>query len=251
MSLLEVKGLNLWYGDKKVLHDVSFEVGEGEILCIVGESGSGKSSILYSILGLLPEGSRVEGKIAFSGRNLLDLPEREMRKVRGREIGMIFQEPSSYLDPLFTVGSQIRETFESHFPQRKGEAYEKTIEAMRNAGIPSPEEKYKAYPHQLSGGLRQRVCIAMATVCGPKLLLADEPTTALDVSVQKRILNLFRKIRSEGKSVVLVTHDFGVVAEVGDRVVVLKDGRIVESGDVYRVFDRPKDSYTKMLLEAI
>ncbi len=251
MSLLKVEGLNLWYGDKKVLHDVSFEVEEGEILCIVGESGSGKSSILYSILRLLPESSRVEGRIMFAGRNLLDLSEREMRNVRGKEIGMIFQEPSAYLDPLFTVGSQIRETFESHFPNKKGEAYERTLEAMKNAGIPSPEEKYRSYPHQLSGGLKQRVCIAMATVCGPKLLLADEPTTALDVSVQKRILNLFRRIRSEGRSVILVTHDFGVVAEVGDRVVVLKDGRIVERGDVYSVFDSPKDSYTKMLLEAI
>jgi len=163
----------------------------------------------------------------------------------------VFQEPSSYLDPLFTVGSQIREAFLSHFPDRKREAYEKTLEAMRNAGIPSPEEKYGAYPHQLSGGLKQRVCIAMATVCGPKLLLADEPTTALDVSVQKRILNLFRKMKKEGRSVVLVTHDFGVVAEVGDRVVVLKEGRIVEQGDVYEIFDNPKDGYTKMLLEAV
>ena len=251
MSLLKVENLNLWYGDSKVLHDVSFDLNEGEILCIVGESGSGKTSILYSILGLLPEKARVEGKVLFSGRNLLGLPEREMRSIRGREIGMVFQEPSSYLDPLFTAGTQIRETFESHFPERREEAYEKTIEAMRSAGIPSPEEKYRSYPHQLSGGLKQRVCIAMATVCGPKILLADEPTTALDVSVQKRILNLFRKMKEEGRSVILVTHDFGVVAEVGDRVLVLKDGRIVEEGDVYRIFDNPKEDYTKMLLEAI
>lgn len=251
MSLLKVENLNLWYGDKKVLHDVSFDLEGGEVLCIVGESGSGKSSILYSILRLLPENAKVEGRVVFSDRDLLKLSEKEMRSIRGREVGMVFQEPSSYLDPLFTVGSQIKETFESHFPGRGKESFERTLEAMRNAGIPSPRERYRAYPHQLSGGLKQRVCIAMATVCEPKLLLADEPTTALDVSVQKRILNLFRKVRSEGKSVILVTHDFGVVAEVGDRVVVLKNGRIVESGDVYTIFDRPNDSYTRMLLEAI
>jgi len=248
MSLLKVEGLNLWYGDRKVLHDISFEVGEGEVLCIVGESGSGKSSILYSILGLLPRNSKTEGKVWFLGMNLLELPEEERRRIRGKDIGMVFQEPSSYLDPLFTVGSQIRETFENHFPSRKKEAYRKALEAMRNAGIPLPEEKYRAYPHQLSGGLKQRVCIAIATVCGPKLLLADEPTTALDVSVQKRILNLFRRMRSEGRSVILVTHDLGVVAEVGDRVVVLRDGRIVESGDVYSLFDNPKEDYTRMLV---
>ncbi len=251
MSLLKVENLNLWYGNSKVLHDVSFELKEGEILCIVGESGSGKSSILYSILRLLPETARVEGSILFFGKDLLKLSEKEMKKIRGKDIGMVFQEPSSYLDPLFTVGSQIKETFESHFPEGRKEAHLRTLEAMRNAGIPSPEEKFWAYPHQLSGGLKQRVCIAMATVCGPKILLADEPTTALDVSVQKRILNLFRKMKEEGRSVILVTHDFGVVAEVGDRVIVLKKGRIVEEGDVYRIFDDPKDSYTKMLLEAL
>ncbi len=251
MALLEVRSINLWYGDKKVLHDVSFHVGEGEVLCIVGESGSGKSSILYSILGLLPEGSRLEGSVRFRGTELTDLGEARMRKVRGRDIGMVFQEPSSYLDPLFTVGRQIAETYESHFPEDKGNSYLKAVEAMRRAGIPKAEEKFGMYPHQLSGGLKQRVCIAMATVCQPRLLLADEPTTALDVSVQKRILGLFRKLRSEGKSIVLVTHDFGVVAEVGDRVVVLKDGRVVEEGSVYEIFDRPKNDYTKMLLEAV
>ncbi|RLJ71571.1 peptide/nickel transport system ATP-binding protein [Hydrogenivirga caldilitoris] len=251
MNLLEVKNLNLWYGGNQVLHNVSFSLSKGEVLCIVGESGSGKSSILFSILGLLPENARVEGDITFKGKNLLQLKELERRRLRGKDIGMIFQEPSSYLDPLFTVGSQIAETYEGHFPDRKKESRRKSLEAMRRAGIPKAEDKFDMYPHQLSGGLKQRVCIAMAIVCEPELLLADEPTTALDVSVQKKILTLLRKLRSEGKSVILVTHDFGVVAEVGDRVIVLKEGKVVESGDVFEVFDSPKEVYTKTLLEAI
>ncbi|HIC96976.1 MAG TPA: ATP-binding cassette domain-containing protein, partial [Aquificaceae bacterium] len=228
MTVLKVEKLNLWYGHRKVLQDVSFEVGEGEVLCIVGQSGSGKSSILYSILGLLPPHARVEGSIYLMGDDLRKLGRKEMREIRGRKIGMVFQEPSSYLDPLFTVGIQISETLFAHFSKNAEEVRERTLKAMRRVGIPEPEKKYGMYPHQLSGGLKQRVCIAMATVCEPKLLLADEPTTALDVSVQKRILALFRKIRSEGRSIVLVTHDFGVVAEVGDRVLVLREGHAVK-----------------------
>lgn len=251
MTVLKVEKLNLWYGHRKVLQDVSFEVGEGEVLCIVGQSGSGKSSILYSILGLLPPHARVEGSIYLMGDDLRKLGRKEMREIRGRKIGMVFQEPSSYLDPLFTVGIQISETLFAHFSKSAEEVRERTLKAMRRVGIPEPEKKYGMYPHQLSGGLKQRVCIAMATVCEPKLLLADEPTTALDVSVQKRILALFRKIRSEGRSIVLVTHDFGVVAEVGDRVLVLKEGKVVEEGSVYDIFDHPKDPYTRELLAAI
>jgi len=251
MTVLKVEKLNLWYGHRKVLQDVSFEVGEGEVLCIVGQSGSGKSSILYSILGLLPPHARVEGSIYLMGDDLRKLGRKEMREIRGRKIGMVFQEPSSYLDPLFTVGIQISETLFAHFSKNAEEVRERTLKAMRRVGIPEPEKKYGMYPHQLSGGLKQRVCIAMATVCEPKLLLADEPTTALDVSVQKRILALFRKIRSEGRSIVLVTHDFGVVAEVGDRVLVLKEGKVVEEGSVYDIFDHPQDPYTRELLAAI
>ena len=251
MSLLEVKSLSLWYGENRVLYDVSFSLGRGEVLCIVGESGSGKSSILYSILGLLPDTAKVEGEILFEGRELTKMRESDRRRLRGKEIGMVFQEPSSYLDPLFTVGTQIAETYEGHFPEERSESRDRAIEAMRRAGIPKAEEKFGMYPHQLSGGLKQRVCIAAAIVCEPKLLLADEPTTALDVSVQKRILNLFRKFRAEGRSVILVTHDFGVVAEVGDRVVVLKDGRVIEEGDVYGIFDSPREEYTRALLRAI
>ncbi len=250
MALLSVRNLNLWYRNFQALKNVSFEVNPGEILCIVGESGSGKSSIFFTIMKLLPEYAKVEGEVIFEGKNLITLSEREMKKIRGKEIGMVFQEPSLYLDPLFTVGSQIEETYLAHFKNKKV-AYERTINAMRKAGIPRAEEKYRMYPHQLSGGLKQRVCIANAIVCEPKLILADEPTTALDVSVQRRILQLFRVLKEEGKAVIIITHDFGVVAEVGDRVIVLKDGEIVEEGDVFRVFDSPKHEYTKKLLAAL
>ncbi len=250
MSLLEINDLSLWYGDKRVLYDVSFTLEEGEVLCIVGESGSGKSSILYATIGLLPSNARLRGSIRFKGVELLELPESRKRKIRGRDMGMVFQEPSTYLDPLFTAGAQIEEAYRAHFPKAQ-DARQRALEAARLVGIPKAEEKLKMYPHQLSGGLKQRVCIAAALVCEPALLLADEPTTALDVSVQKRILSLFRRIRDMGKSILLVTHDFGVVAEVADRVVVLKEGKVVESGDVYEIFDSPKEDYTKLLLSAI
>ncbi len=248
MTLLEVKDLNLWYGNRQVLFGVDFTLGKGEILCIVGESGSGKSSILYSVMSLLPHYAKVEGKITFEGENLLLAGEDKKRSIRGRKIGMVFQEPSAYLDPLFTVGSQVEEAYKIHFPE-DANSKEKALQAMKKAGIPDPEEKYRLYPHQLSGGLKQRVCIATALVCDPPLILADEPTTALDVSVQKRILNLFFSLKEEGRSVILVTHDFGVVAQIADRVIVLKEGHIVERGSVFEIFDNPKDPYTKQLLE--
>ncbi|RME13407.1 MAG: ABC transporter ATP-binding protein, partial [Aquificota bacterium] len=220
--MLEVKNLNLWYGENHVLKGISFEVKEGEVLCIVGESGSGKTTILYSIMGLLPEGARLQGSIKFRGKELLGLSEREYRRIRGRHISIVFQEPSVYLDPLFKVGLQVEEAYVAHFG--KWGAKEKALEALRKAGIKDAERVYQSYPHHLSGGLKQRVCIAIATLCNPELVLADEPTTALDVSVQSRILRLFRDMKEEGRSVILVTHDFGVVAEVADRVMVLKDG---------------------------
>ncbi len=251
MSLLQVNSLNLWYGNDHVLKDVSLSLNEGEILCIVGESGSGKSSILHSITRLLPKGSRLEGEILFKGTDITSMKERDLKEIRGKEIGMIFQEPSAYLDPLFSVGSQIMEPLLAHKRVDRAKAKSLVLEAMAKAGIPKPEEKFSMYPHQLSGGLKQRVCIAMSIVCDPDLVLADEPTTALDVSVQKRILSLFRKMKEESRSVILVTHDFGVVAEIGDKVIVLKEGIVVEEGDVYEIFDKPRDPYTKMLLEAV
>ena len=247
--LLQVNGLNLWYGDKHVLKDINLHVSPGEILCIVGESGSGKSSILRCIMGLLPKGSKVQGSIKFKDKELVGLSEKEYRKIRGRHISMVFQEPSLYLDPLFKVGTQVEETYTAHFGKRG--AKERALQALKDAGIDDVERIYNSYPHHLSGGLKQRVCIAIATVCDPELILADEPTTALDVSVQKRILYLFKKLKDKGKGIILVTHDFGVVAEIGDRVIVLKDGIIVEEKDVYTIFDKPEHSYTKELLKAI
>ncbi len=247
--LLEVRNLNLYYDGNHVLKDINFELKEGEVLCIVGESGSGKTSILYSIIGLLPEKAKLEGSIKFKGQELVGLSEREYRSIRGRHISIVFQEPSVYLDPLYKVGIQVEEAYIAHFG-KKG-AREKALQALKKAGIKDVDRIYNSYPHHLSGGLKQRVCIAIATVCDPQLVLADEPTTALDVSIQGRILKLFRDMKKEGKSVILVTHDFGVVAEVADRVIVLKDGMVVEEGNVMSLFDNPKHPYTQKLLSAI
>ncbi|SNZ11158.1 ABC transporter ATP-binding protein [Hydrogenobacter hydrogenophilus] len=247
--LLEVNKLNLWYGNRHILKDISFSVDSGEILCIVGESGSGKSSILLSIMGLLPKGSRIEGSIKFKGEELLGLSEDQYRKIRGRHISIVFQEPSAYLDPLFKIGTQVEEAYIAHFG--KSGAKEKALQALKDAGIKNAETVYRMYPHHLSGGMKQRVCIAIATVCDPDLILADEPTTALDVSIQGKILSLFKHIRDKGKAIILVTHDFGVVAEVADRVLVLKDGCIVEQKDVYSIFDHPEHPYTKELLSSL
>lgn len=247
--LLEVESLNLWYGEKHILKDVSFGIDAGEVLCIVGESGSGKSSILASIMGLLPKYAKVSGSVKFKGKEILGLAESEYRKLRGRHISMVFQEPSAYLDPLFKIGTQIEEAYIAHFG-KKG-AKQKSLQALKDAGIEDAERVYRLYPHHLSGGMKQRVCIAIATVCDPEIVLADEPTTALDVSVQEKILALFRRLRERGKAVIIVTHDFGVVAEVADRVIVLKDGQVVEQKDVFSIFDNPEHPYTKELLSAL
>ncbi|MFN3598121.1 MAG: ABC transporter ATP-binding protein [Aquificaceae bacterium] len=247
--MLEVKDLRLWYGDREILKGISFYLMEGEVLCLVGESGSGKSSILLSIMGLLPENAKISGSIKFQGKELVGLSEGKYRSIRGRHISMVFQEPSAYLDPLFKIGSQIEEAYRAHF--KGGEVKKIVLETLKKVGIQDGERVYNSYSHQLSGGLRQRVCIAIATLCNPKIVLADEPTTALDVSLQSRILKLFRDMKEEGKSVILVTHDFGVVAEVADRVIVLKDGEIVEEGDAFDIFDNPRHPYTQELLRAI
>lgn len=247
--LLEVENLNLWYGEKHILKDVSFGIDAGEVLCIVGESGSGKSSILASIMGILPKYAKVSGSVKFKGKEILGLAESEYRKLRGRHISMVFQEPSAYLDPLFKIGTQIEEAYIAHFG-KKG-AKQKSLQALKDAGIEDAERVYRLYPHHLSGGMKQRVCIAIATVCDPEIVLADEPTTALDVSVQEKILALFRRLRERGKAVIIVTHDFGVVAEVADRVIVLKDGQVVEQKDVFSIFDNPEHPYTKELLSAL
>jgi len=245
--LLEVRNLSLSYGQKKVLKDVSFSLDGGQILCIVGESGSGKTSILLSIMGLIPKNGVLSSSILLEGKELVGLPESEYAKVRGRLIGMVFQEPSLYLDPLFKIKDQILEAYISHFGKKDER---RVFEVLKKVGVQDVERILNSYPHQLSGGLRQRICIAIATVCDPILVLADEPTTALDLTVQKKILGLFTNLKEEGKGIILVTHDFGVVAEVADWVLVLKEGEVVEYGSVWDIFDNPKSEYTKSLLSA-
>ena len=233
---------------------VSFDVMAGETLGIVGESGSGKSVTALSVIRLIqtPPGRIAGGRVTFRGRDLLGLPDHEMREIRGNEISMIFQEPMTSLNPLFTVGDQIMEAILLHQDRDKQRARGRAVEMLRKVGIPSPEKRVDQYPHQMSGGMRQRVMIAMALACNPSLLIADEPTTALDVTIQAQILDLIGKLKQDtGASVMLITHDLGVIAETADRVIVMYAGQIVETGDVDTIFDHPMHPYTSGLLESI
>lgn len=257
-AVLEVKGLKTVFQNKEettaVVNGIDFKVYEGEILGIVGESGCGKSMTSLSIMSLLPApfGKVAEGSISFQGRNLLELNEREMRKVRGGEISMIFQEPMTSLNPAYPIGKQIDEMILLHENISRKEARKKTIELLKKVSIPRSEELANEFPHQLSGGMRQRVMIAMAMACNPKLLIADEPTTALDVTIQAQILNLMQKLQHEtGSSIILITHDLGVVAETCQRVIVMYAGQIVEEGPVIDIFKNPSHPYTKGLLKSI
>lgn len=241
-------------GEVTAVDDVSFEVMPGETLGIVGESGSGKSVTSLSVMGLIPSppGRISSGHVWFGGRDLLALSHREMRRIRGNEISMIFQEPMTSLNPVFTVGDQIMEAILLHQHVDVHTARERAIDMLRQVGIPSPEERIDQYPHQLSGGMRQRVMIAMAVSCNPKLLIADEPTTALDVTIQAQILDLIRKLRADtGASVMLITHDLGVIAETADRVIVMYASQMVESGDVHSIFESPLHPYTAGLLRSV
>lgn len=240
-------------GVVKAVDGVSFEVREGETLGIVGESGSGKSVTSLSIMRLLDQnGKIVDGKIIFKGRNLLELSESEMRKIRGKEIAMIFQEPMVALNPVFTIGDQIMEAIILHQNVSEKEARKMAIDLLRKVGIPEPEKRVDEYPHQLSGGMRQRAMIAMALSCRPSLLIADEPTTALDVTIQAQILELMKELQREyGMAIILITHDMGVVAEMSDKVAVMYAGKVVEYGDVKTIFTEPKHPYTYALLESI
>lgn len=240
-------------GVVKAVDGVSFEVREGETLGIVGESGSGKSVTPLSIMRLLDQnGKIVDGKIIFKGRNLLELSENEMRKIRGKEIAMIFQEPMVALNPVFTIGDQIMEAIILHQNVSEKEARKMAIDLLRKVGIPEPEKRVDEYPHQLSGGMRQRAMIAMALSCRPSLLIADEPTTALDVTIQAQILELMKELQKEyGMAIILITHDMGVVAEMSDKVAVMYAGKVVEYGDVKTIFTEPKHPYTYALLESI
>ena len=255
--LLSVKNLSTEFPVKKgivrAVEDVSFDVDQGEILAIVGESGSGKSVTSLSIMGLLAEPGHVAGgSLEFEGKDLATLSEKQYRELRGNDMAMIFQEPMTSLNPVYRVGNQIVEAIRTHEKVSKAEAKDRAVDLLRKVGIPSPEARINDYPHQMSGGMRQRAMIAMALACNPKLLIADEPTTALDVTIQAQILDLLRRLRDDtGMAVLLITHDLGVVSETADRVVVMYCGQVVEEAEVRTLFDHPMHPYTLGLLKSI
>ncbi|EJS70368.1 ABC transporter ATP-binding protein [Bacillus cereus] len=255
-AVVELKDLQTHFqteeGTVKAVNHVSFAVREGETVCVVGESGCGKSVTALSIMGLIAEsGSVVGGDILYEGKSLLEMKEKELRSLRGNDIAMIFQEPMTSLNPVFTVGEQIVETLREHELLSKNEAYKKAIELIRKVGIARADEIVHSYPHELSGGMLQRIMIAVALSCNPKLLIADEPTTALDVTIQAQILDLLRQIKEEFKtSILLITHDLGVVAEMADYVVVMYGGKVIEEAPVLEIFQNPKHPYTKGLLKS-
>ncbi|WP_428644031.1 ABC transporter ATP-binding protein [Roseibium sp.] len=241
-------------GRKTVVKGLSFDLKRGETLCIAGESGSGKSITALSIMGLLPEPmARVSGgRILFEGKDLTKIREEELRRIRGGDIAMIFQEPMTSLNPVLTVGKQLREAILAHQEVTRTQADIRALEMLESVRLSEPARRLKQYPHELSGGMRQRVMIAMALACNPKILIADEPTTALDVTIQAQILQLIRDLQRDfGTAVIMITHDMGVVAEMADRVIVMNHGHIVEQGNVTEVFDRPTDPYTRQLLDAV
>lgn len=257
MALLDVRDLQVHFrtntGVNRAVDGISFDIDAGEALAIVGESGCGKSVTAMSILGLLPPSlCKVAGEINFRDESLLNASEARMRKLRGGEVSMIFQEPMTSLNPLFTVGKQIGEAVRLHDNASRREAHQRAIEMLRLVGMPSPERRVDEYPHQLSGGMRQRVMIAIALACNPGLLIADEPTTALDVTIQAQILDLIQGMRKKtGSAVMLITHDLGVVAEFAERVLVMYAGRKVEEARVEDLFRTPRHPYTQGLLNAV
>lgn len=257
-KILEVKGLQTSFfterGEVKAVDDVSFDLYRGKTVGIVGESGCGKSVTSLSIMRLIPQppGKIVGGQILYKGQDLLKLNMDQMRKIRGNEISMIFQEPMTSLNPVFTIGNQLIEAIQLHQNLSKSAALDKAVEMLKLVGIPAPDKRVHDYPHQLSGGMRQRVMIAMALSCNPNILIADEPTTALDVTIQAQILDLLRDLQQKmGMSIMLITHDLGVVAEMADEVVVMYAGKVVERAPVREIFSSPKHPYTQGLLNSI
>ncbi len=257
MSLLQVQNLVVEFphrrGTLRALDDISFEIAPGEILGVVGESGAGKSLTGASIIGLLePPGRIASGQIVLEGQRIDNLPHAQMRHIRGRKIGAIFQDPLTSLNPLYTVGRQLTETIQAHLPVNMAEARRRAIGLLEDTGIPAAAERIDHYPHQFSGGMRQRVVIALALAAEPKLIVADEPTTALDVSIQAQIIQLLKKVcKDRGAAVMLITHDMGVIAETCDRVAVMYAGRIAEIGPVNEVINQPAHPYSTGLMAAI
>jgi peptide/nickel transport system ATP-binding protein len=257
MSLLQVKNLVVEFpnrrGTLRALDDISFDIAPGEVLGVVGESGAGKSLTGASIIGLLePPGRVASGEIWLEGRRIDNLPPEQMRQVRGRQIGAIFQDPLTSLNPLYSVGRQLIETITTHLPVSAAEARQRAIQLLKDTGIPAAEQRIDHYPHQFSGGMRQRVVIALALAAEPRLIVADEPTTALDVSIQAQIITLLKTIcRERGAAVMLITHDMGVIAETCDRVAVMYAGRVAEIGPVHEVINQPAHPYTKGLMACI
>ncbi len=257
-SLLVVEDLKVYFetdlGVAKAVDGVSYKVGRGETVCLVGESGCGKTVSALSILGLLPQppAKIAGGEVLFKGRNLLNVGEEDLQKIRGREISMVFQEPMTSLNPVFTIGHQIEEVITNHEGVSHNEAEKRIIKLLYDVGIPSPEERIHDYPHNLSGGQRQRVMIAMALVCNPDLVIADEPTTALDVTIQAQILNLFLELQEErGMAILQITHDLSVVAGMANRIYVMYAGIVVEEGSVWQIFHDPCHPYSMGLLESL
>ncbi|WP_395088752.1 ABC transporter ATP-binding protein [Armatimonas sp.] len=251
--LLSLENLEVSFPAGSVVRGVSLAVSRGETLGIVGESGSGKTMTALSALRLIPEPGRVTaGRILFEGQDLLALPEKDLRAIRGGRIAMIFQDPMTSLNPVFSIGNQIAESVRLHKRVSKSDAWDAAVAALRRVQIPDPERRARQYPHELSGGMRQRAMIAMALASEPDVLLADEPTTALDVTVQAQILTLIRQLQQElGMAVIFITHDLGVVAQVCDRVAVLYGGQVMEEADVHTLFSSPKHPYTRALLESL
>lgn len=255
--LVDIKNERLSFftpaGEVKALNDVSIHLKEGEVLGIVGESGSGKSVTAYSLMGLTAHpGKLIGGTLQFNGHEIEDMGEKEMRKIRGKEISIIFQDPMTSLNPVYTIGNQITEVIRLHTDKDKKQAYERAKELLEHVGINEPEKRLKQYPHELSGGMRQRVMIAIALACEPKLLIADEPTTALDVTIQAQILELMMELKDKlGMAIIMITHDLGVVASMCDRIAVMYAGRIIEYGTTDDIFYRPHHMYTKGLIRSI
>ena len=256
--LLDVENLQTYFhtfeGVAKAVDDVSFYVNKGDVLGIVGESGCGKSVTAQSIMRLIPvpPGKIEQGKILFDGINIVDLSMRQMRSIRGKRISMIFQEPMTSLNPVYTIGNQVSEMFILHEKLSKKQSWERSVEMLHKVQIPAPEKRVYEYPHQLSGGMRQRAMIAMALSCNPEILIADEPTTALDVTIQAQILDLMIQLKEDYETaVIMITHDLGVIAEIAERVVVMYAGKIVEEGETEAIFEDTKHPYTQGLLKSI